>query len=317
MNLLVPILLGLAMILLVVGLGVDRNGAMARELGARLRRIAPERETEGPDLERDRRLSPIPWLDQSLRRVRMGERLEMLLYQAGVGLRAGTLIMMCVMFAAGGYLLGVTVFHRVFPGLVGLAACGPMPLMWVLSKKRDRMKAFAREFPDALDLLVTAIRAGLSFTAAMQIVADEAPEPVRGEFAVTVEEQALGLDPREALMNLTKRVDVLDLRFFATAVLLQRETGGNLAEVLANTSALIRDRFRVLGDIATFTAQGKITGTILVCLPIFICVFMFVITPGFFRPMIETPEGRMALWIAAGMQVTGILAVRKIVSIRV
>jgi len=241
----------------------------------------------------------------------------MLLYQAGVGLRAGTLIMLCVIFAAGGYLVGLALFHRVFPAIVGLAVCGPLPLMWVQGKKRERMRAFAREFPDALDLLVTALRAGLSFTAAMQIVADEAPEPVRGEFAVTVEEQALGLDPREALMNLTRRVDVLDLRFFATAVLLQRETGGNLAEVLANTSELIRDRFRVLGDIMTFTAQGKITGGILVCLPIFICVFMFVITPGFFKPMIETPEGRMALWIAGGMQLAGILAVRKIVSIRV
>ena len=317
MTLLVPILIGLAIVLLVVGLGVDRNGALARELGARLRRMAPERETDGPELERDRRLSQIAWVDRSLRSIRMGERLEMLLYQAGVGLRAGTLIMLCVIFAAAGYLVGLTLFHRVFPAIVGLAVCAPLPLMWVQGKKRERMRSFAREFPDALDLLVTALRAGLSFSAAMQIVADEAPEPVRGEFAVTVEEQALGLDPREALMNLTRRVDVLDLRFFATAVLLQRETGGNLAEVLANTSELIRDRFRVLGDIMTFTAQGKINGMVLVCLPIAICLLMLVLTPDFFRPMLDTPEGRMALWIAAGMQVTGILAVRKIVSIKV
>jgi tight adherence protein B len=151
----------------------------------------------------------------------------------------------------------------------------------------------------------------------MQIVADEAPEPVRGEFAVTVEEQALGLDPREALLHLTRRVDVLDLRFFATAVLLQRETGGNLAEVLSNTSALIRDRFRVLGDIATYTAQGKITGMILVSLPISITVLMLVMTPDFFKPMLESDSGRIALWIAGGMQFAGILAVRKIVNIRV
>jgi tight adherence protein B len=317
MTLLFIVLIAAAVVLLVVGVGVERGGVVARELGERLRRIGPQDDAPVREVERDRRLSVIPWIDQALRNVRIGERLEMLLYQAGVGLRAGTLILLCLMFACGGYIIGVAMFHRVFPALLGLAVCGPMPVLYVLQKKSQRMRAFAREFPDALDLLVTALRAGLSFTAAMQIVADEAPEPVRGEFAVTVEEQSLGLDPREALLNLTRRVDVLDLRFFATAVLLQRETGGNLAEVLANTSALIRDRFRVLGDIATYTAQGKITGLILVCLPIFITLFMLVLTPNFFKPMLDSDSGRFALWLAAGMQTAGILAVRKIVNIRV
>jgi len=317
MTLLFPILIAAAVVVLVIGVGVDRGGVVARELGERLRRIAPQAEGPQRELERDRRLSVIPWLDRMLRGIRLGERLEMLLYQAGVGLRAGSLILLCVLFAGRGYMVGLGVFHRLFPALVGFAAGAPLPVLYVLSRKAQRMRAFSREFPDALDLLVTALRAGLSFSAAMQIVADEAPEPVRGEFAVTVEEQALGLDPREALLNLTRRVDVLDLRFFATAVLLQRETGGNLAEVLANTSALIRDRFRVLGDIQTYTAQGKITGMILVSLPIFICVFMLVLTPDFFKPMLDSDSGRFALWLAAGMQTAGILAVRSIVNIRV
>ncbi len=317
MNLMFPILLAAAVILLVLGVGLRRGGAVARALGERLRRLAPRRERPGPELERDRRYSAIPWMDRVLRGLRLGERMEMLLYQAGLELRAGTLILLCAVFAAGGYLLGLALFHRLFPALVGFAACGPLPLLYVLGRKRERMKAFAREFPDALDLLVSALRAGLSFSAAMQIVAEEAPEPVRGEFAVTVEEQALGLEPREALFHLTRRVDVIDLRFFVTAVLLQRETGGNLAEVLANTSALIRDRFRVLGDIRTFTAQGKLTGFILVCLPISVSLFMLVVTPDFFRPMLESHGGRVALWVAAFMQLAGIVAVRKIVSIRV
>jgi tight adherence protein B len=311
------ILIAAAVALLVVGVGVQRGGAVARELGERMRRMAPQADAPLREVERDRRLSVIPWMDQALRNVRVGERLEMLLYQAGIGLRAGSLILLCVLFAVGGYIIGLAFSHRIFTAIVGLAACAPMPVLYVMQKKSQRMRAFAREFPDALDLLVTALRAGLSFTAAMQIVADEAPEPVRGEFAVTVEEQALGLDPREALLNLTRRVDVLDLRFFATAVLLQRETGGNLAEVLQNTSELIRDRFRVLGDIATYTAQGKITGMILVSLPIFITLFMLVLTPNFFKPMLDSDSGRFALWLAAGMQTAGILAVRKIVNIRV
>jgi tight adherence protein B len=317
MNLIFILLVAAAVALLVIGVAVERGGAVAREMGERLRRMGPQGEDPVREVERDRRLSVIPWLDQALRNVRLGERLEMLLYQAGVGLRAGSLIVLCVVFAVGGYIIGLAMFHRILPAVLGLAVCAPMPLLYVLQKKSQRMRAFSREFPDALDLLVTALRAGLSFSAAMQIVADEAPEPVRGEFAVTVEEQALGLDPREALINLTRRVDVLDLRFFATAVLLQRETGGNLAEVLENTSVLIRDRFRVLGDIMTYTAQGKITGLILVSLPIFVALFMLVLTPGFFKPMLESDTGRFALWLAAGMQTAGILAVRKIVNIRV
>ena len=317
MTLIFILLLAAAVALLVFGVAAERGGAVAREMGERLRRMAPQGEDPVREVERDRRLSVIPWMDHALRNIRLGERLEMLLYQAGVGLRAGSLILLCVMFAVGGYIIGLAMFHRILPAVLGLAVCAPMPLLYVLQKKNQRMRAFAREFPDALDLLVTALRAGLSFSAAMQIVADEAPEPVRGEFAVTVEEQALGLDPREALVNLTRRVDVLDLRFFATAVLLQRETGGNLAEVLENTSELIRDRFRVLGDIMTYTAQGKITGMILVSLPIFVAFFMLVLTPNFFKPMLESDTGRFALWLAAGMQTAGILAVRKIVNIRV
>ncbi|MGH2400703.1 MAG: type II secretion system F family protein, partial [bacterium] len=194
---------------------------------------------------------------------------------------------------------------------------GPLPYFYVRYKKYLRMKAFAQEFPDALDLLVSALRAGLSFTAAMQIVAEESPEPVRTEFAITVEEQGLGIDFREALTNLTRRVDSLDLRFFVTAVLLQRDTGGNLAEILANTAALIRDRFRILGDIATFTAQGRLTGLILALLPLGMALFMISTAPDYFRPMIETEKGRMALVVAGVMQILGMLVIRKIVNIKV
>src|SRR4030095_10318063 len=148
--------------------------------------------------------------------------------------------------------------------------------------------------------------------AALQIVAEEAPEPVRSEFAVCVEEQSLGLEFRETMFNFTRRVDSLDLRFFVTAIILQRDTGGNLAEILENTSKLIRDRFRILGDINTFTAQGRLTGGILLCLPLSISVFMFAMTPDYFKPMMESDTGRAALLFAAFLQVTGALVIRKI-----
>jgi tight adherence protein B len=164
---------------------------------------------------------------------------------------------------------------------------------------------------------VSALRAGISFSGALQIVADESPEPVRSEFAIVVEEQALGLDLREALGNMATRVDSLDLKFFVTAVVLQRDTGGNLTEVLENTGKLIRDRFRILGDIMTFTAQGRLTGLILTCLPAGLGMFMALTAPDYFHKMWDHPNGRMILGFAFIMQLLGGFAIRKIVDIKV
>ena len=312
------ILIFLAVVMASVALVIHRRGEGARELQKRLTKLT-RRSGDLPKVEvvRDSRYSSIPWVDTVLRQVNVGQQLEMLLYQAGMTMRVGALLLMIVASAMGGYFAGVLVTHRVAPGLLFMALATPIPYFYVKFKKGQRMKAFSEEFPDSLDLLVSALRAGLSFSAAMQIVAEESPEPVRGEFAVAVEEQSLGLEFRETMMNLTRRVDSLDLRFFVTAVILQRDTGGNLAEILENTSKLIRDRFRILGDIKTFTAQGRLTGGILLCLPLSISLFMFVMTPDYFKPMIESETGRAALYFAGFLQLLGALIIRKIVSIKV
>ena len=317
MILLVAILLALAVAIAVAGVALERKGAATRALSSRMSGSEREDDRPGPDARRDVRYSSIPWFDRVLRSVNVGERLELLLYQAGMSMRAGVLVTLVAAFGMGGYLFGVVTFHRVIPGLILMAIAGPVPYMVVRFRKFQRMKAFRDAFPDALDLLVSGLRAGLSFSAAMQVVSEESPEPLRSEFAITVEEQALGLDTRETLESLTRRVDVIDLRFFVTAVLLQRETGGNLAEVLSNSAALIRDRFRVLGDIQTFTAQGKMTAVILILLPIGVGLFTYMITPDYFKPMLETQGGQLALWLAAGMQLLGCAVIFKIVNIRV
>lgn len=312
------LLLFLALALALVGFLHHRQGAAQRAIEGRLRDLGRrEPETVRLEIERDRRHSAIPWLDGLLQRLDIGQRLELLIFQAGMDLRAGVLVMLVAVCAAAGYVAGFTLFHRLAPALLALAVCAPAPVLYVLWRKQRRMRAFAEEFPDALDLLVSALRAGLSFTAALQIVAEESPQPVRGEFAITVEEQALGLDFRESLVNLSERVDSLDLRFFVTAVILQRETGGNLVEILESTARLIRDRFRILGDIQTFTAQGRLTGLILSVLPMGIGLFSWAMAPEYFRPMLESPAGRFALWSAATMQLLGVLAIRRIVDIKV
>ena len=312
------VLLFLAVVLASAGAVLHKNAEATRILKERLRGLG-ERARRGPEVDvvRDQRYSAIPWLDAVLRRIDISHRLEMMLYQAGLSMKVGQLVLLTAALGMTGYFFGIVAFHRVAPALLFLAVLVPMPYTYVNYRRHLRMKAFAEEFPDSLDLLVSALRAGLSFSAAMQIVAEESPEPVRSEFAVTVEEQALGLEFRDSLMNLTRRVDSLDLRFFVTAVILQRDTGGNLAEVLENTSRLIRDRFRILGDIKTFTAQGRLTGWILLSLPLSICVFTVVIAPDYFRPMLASDGGRAALWVAASMQLTGALIIRKIVNIKV
>jgi tight adherence protein B len=313
------ILLALAVALLTAGILIERAAAGPRSISERLRKAGRGQLTEPTSLDvaRDTRYSAIPWMDRLLRSLNLGERLELLLYQGGMAMRAGMLVVLSAAAAMIGYLFGVISFHRIGPGLVFMVVAGAAPYLYAQLRKHQRMSAFRAAFPDALDLLVSGLRAGLSLSAAMQIVGEESPEPVRSEFAITVEEQGLGLDLREALINLTRRVDVLDLRFFVMAVLLQRETGGNLAEVLSNSATLIRDRFRVLGDIRTFTAQGKFTAIILVLLPIGVGLFTFMLTPEYFSPMLENSGGRMALWVAGIMQLLGCFVIYRIVNIRV
>jgi tight adherence protein B len=216
-----------------------------------------------------------------------------------------------------GYVVGAAVFHHALHGIVLMCAVGFAPFLMVSYKKSVRQRQFAEEFPDALDLLVSALRAGISFSAALQIVADESPDPVRSEFAIVVEEQALGMDLREALTNMATRVGSLDLKFFATAVVLQRSAGGNLTEVLENTSRLIRDRFRILGDIKTFTSAGRLTGVVLSALPVGMCIFMLMVAPDYFHKMWDHPMGRTILGLAFFLQLLGWLTIRKIVNIRV
>jgi len=268
-------------------------------------------------LERDTRMSTIPLLDTFLKNLSMARRIELFLYQAGMSMRVATFVLLIAASAMAAYLVSFAIFGKVLNAVFFLLVGGFLPIFFVGQKKNARMKAFSEEFPDTLDLLVSALRAGISFTGALQIVADESPEPVRSEFAIVVEEQALGLDLREALGNMATRVDSLDLKFFVTAVVLQRDTGGNLTEVLENTGKLIRDRFRILGDIMTFTSQGRLTGLILTCLPAGLGLFMALTAPDYFHKMWDHPNGRMILGFAFLMQLLGGFAIRKIVDIKV
>jgi len=199
-------------------------------------------------------------LDRALTNSAIARDTELLLYRAGVDMRVGTFLLVVAVTGAAAMLLFQLFFGRPLFALFFGLVCAAIPYGVVRSKKTKRTRLMEEQLPDAMDLMTSALRAGLSLPAALQLVAQEAPSPLAEEFGHTFDEQNLGLDIRDAMLNLARRVDSVDMKFFVTAVVVQRETGGNLAEIMQNIAHIIRERFRILGDVRTLTAHGRFSG---------------------------------------------------------
>jgi len=237
--------------------------------------------------------------------------------QAGMKTRPGKIIMTCGVLACLGFVLA-GLFHARFPlPILVAAAAGVIPLVYVAVKRSRRLRRFEEHFPEALDLLNRAIRAGHAFTTGLGMIASEAPEPIAGEFRTTFEEQNFGLPLRDALQNLSERIPLIDVRFFVTALLIQKETGGNLAEILENLSHVIRDRFRIYRDVKTKSAHGRMTAGILIALPILMAVSLVSVNPSYMPALYHDPIGPLVLWGAALWQVIGSALLWKIIHIEV
>jgi len=192
-----------------------------------------------------------------------------------------------------------------------------VPYSYASYKRTKRFDRFEELFPQAIDTLARAVRAGHAFTTALELIANEVNEPVAGEFRKLFEEQKFGMPVRDALVNLTERVPLVDVKFFVTAVMLQRETGGNLAEILDNLSYVIRERFKILRQVRVFTAQGRLTMLLLMGLPPLVVVTMLVFNPGFIRPLFSEPLGHTLIVIGITLQTIGYFIIRKIIQIQV
>jgi tight adherence protein B len=203
-----------------------------------------------------------------------------------------------------------------FALVLGLAAAA-LPLVVVTIKRRKRMHAFEKQFPEAIDLLVRAVRSGHSFSSALEMLATELADPLAGEFRKTYEEQNLGLPLRDALLNLTERVPLIDVRFFVTALFIQKDTGGNLAEILDNLARLIRERFKLYGEVRIRTAHGRLSAIILLALPILVGGLLWYVNPSYMRVLIDDPWGPALLATAAGLQLIGAAIIRQIIRIEV
>ena len=269
------------------------------------------------DIRREELLSTIPWLNRWLQKIDLFPRLRLLLYQADLKWTVGGLLLMCAFLWV---IAANAIYWRTgavaFSVLLGSIA-GAVPLGYVLSKRTSRFDRFEERLPDALDMMVSALRAGHSFTSAMGTAAREASQPVAGELKTCVDEQNFGLELRAAMVNLATRVPIDDVRMIVTAILIQRESGGNLAEILEKVASIIRDRFRLKRQIRVFTAQGRLTGWILAILPVVLGVGLYFVSPDNMSLLWKRPVGVKLLWTASIMTLVGALIIRKIIRVRI
>lgn len=268
-------------------------------------------------LARNELMSEIPWLNRSLVRLQAAMQLKRMLDQADLHITPSRLVMfsgMAGMLAAlAASVVSISILFMIIAGLVAAA----IPFIHVWWSRKKRFDRFLEHLPDALDLMSRALSAGHAFSEAMHMVSSEMPEPIATEFRKTYEEQNLGLSLKLALENLTQRIPLLDLRMCVTAVLIQRETGGNLAEILEKVAYTIRERFRIMGDLKTLTTSSRMSAWLLCGLPIFVTVIITAMNPEYMAILWTDHRGHYLIATALGLQVTGMLIVRKILNIKI
>jgi tight adherence protein B len=268
---------------------------------------------QGEDAKKDRMVLEL------LRRFRVRHRLQELLEHAGLRWPVARLARLSLTgvllgFSAAWYLLPPPLDRVAF--LTG-PLCGAIPLLYVWRKSKKRLRKFEEQFPDGLEFVARAMRAGHAFSVSLEMLHREFDEPLCGEFRRTFDEQNLGMPLEVALEKLAARVRLLDVQFFVSAVTLQKRTGGNLAEVLEKLAYLIRERFKLRGRIRAISAHGRMTGTALSAIPAAVAVLMFYVNPEYVLFFLHDPTGQLMLGGAIGLQLVGYAVIQKIVSIEV
>ncbi len=286
-------------------------------LRKRLKGTVPAALKAGATLQRqDSPFSTIPIVDTLLKGVSaLSGPLQRLIDRSGLNLTVGAVLLMCLCSGVAGYLIVETLSRLTLAALVIGLFCVYIPLWFVGFMAKRRVVKFEEQFPEAIDLLARSLRAGHAFTTGLSLVAEEMPEPVGTEFRLAFDRQNFGMPMAEALKSLGDRVPLLDARFFVTAVLTQREAGGNLAEVLDNLATVIRDRFKVKRQVRVITAHARITGWVLALLPPSLGVALTVLSPEHMSLLWTDPTGIRMTVGAIVLQVVGTLIIRKLVEV--
>ncbi len=308
--------IALAMLAIVLAWEGTRRVIRQRTLTSQLRKLETGKGgATGAGLLRSAEREGPAWLDPILLRIPHQIDLRNFLQQGDVGWSLATFFTLTVGLAAS---LGLAIMV-VAPGILPFvaAALGALiPYVYVSRRRKKRFAQFEEYFPEAIDILGRAIRAGHAFSTGLGVVAEEANEPVAGEFRQVFEEQKFGLPLPESLLSLADRIAILDVRIFVTAVMIQRESGGNLAEILDNLAYVIRERFKFRRQLKVHTAHGRMTGFVLAMAPVFAGVGMYILNPEYMRVLFTEPTGRLMLAVAVTLQLFGFLVIRKMVDIR-
>lgn len=265
---------------------------------------------------REGSFSDIPMLHRHLEKKEWAKRLDHFLVQANSSLAVGQFVLLSIFLGVFGILAGYFLSKSIIIAIPsGFFAC-LLPYFYVRFLRKRRMNFFAQQFPDALELMARALRAGHALPITFKLVGDELPSPIGPEFERTFEEQNLGITLEEALNKLAERIDSLDLKYFVTAVLIQRATGGNLAEVLDKIGYIIRERFKLKSQIKALTAEGRLSGIVLGALPIAIGFVIYLMNPNYIKTLYYETTGNYLVGASIMLQILGFLTIRKIVNIK-
>ncbi|MGE0104051.1 MAG: type II secretion system F family protein [Blastocatellales bacterium] len=317
----VPILFAFIFLTVAIYFFVSRDtDEYRRRIDERMKQLVQERggaSQREMQLIKDELLSTVPVFHRTLIRFEVFTRLQNTLRQADMTI---TVYRFVIYSMVSGFVVGLITFffsRSLVAMLLSTLIVMFAPLAYVLHRRRRRFNKFLEQLPDALELMVRSLQAGHSFSSALQMVATEMPDPIAREFGKTYEEQNLGLNIKSALENLVERVPILDLKLCVTAVLIQREIGGNLSEVLRNISHTIRERFRIQGEIRVKSAQARLSGYIVSALPFFLFFWINMVNPDYMKTLYDHPNGIYILGTGIVMQIVGWLIIRKIVDIEI
>ncbi len=289
-----------------------------RKVRERLRTLSKPGPGNGAiDILKKKNRSEIPWLNRILLNISFFTRLERLLYQAGTSNSLSVFVILSVLLFFGGLLLATVLKMSLLVMALPSILLSTAPFLYLSYKRKKRMAKFERQLPEALELTARALKAGHAFTGGLRMVAEELGDPVGDEFANLLDEINYGIGVPEALTNLTQRVDCEDLRFFAVSVIIQRETGGNLAEILDSLGRLIRERFKFQGRVRVLSAEGRISAIVLVAMPFLVAGVLFVLRPEYIGILASDTLGRLLAVMALVLMSFGIYVMKKMVSIKV
>jgi tight adherence protein B len=322
MGALIAVLTFLVVVVLILGIWVFASGEGAQEQVRKRMSAVHKAEKRGEvniglKLVRDEMMSSVPWLHRLMLQWSWSSKLQDYVVQSGLTVKPAKLILISGVLGLGSYLAASYLLRHFYFALPIAIVAAAAPFLVVMISRRRRLRKFEEHFPEALDLLGRAVRAGHAFTTGLEMIAKECPEPLAGEFRTTFEEQNFGLPLRDALLNLTERVPMIDVRFFVTALLIQKETGGNLAEILDGLARVIRDRFRIYREVQVRTAQGRLTAGILIALPIMMGLILSVMNPHYIGILFTDPKGPIVLITAGVMQLIGSAILWKIIHFEV